>query len=448
MDLTPPSLTRSPTSPTHTYCPSERSSLEYPSPDLAAQQYRIAPLYANDQLCSLSQGVDADVSLPPLDPTTTANWASSNIMAPSSSSLSIPNVLSSEYDPFAEYDPPVSASYGSETYPPPPSHSSTLGHPSHGLTDSPGRSPAPSSSRSSFSYAHSGHPMHLGPRIKMENTSDYGSGIDASHYPSPRSMQAPYMSEPSPYAHNPHGYMSDTQSTGWSKVEYGAEQYYQNPSAGEPAPPPPSSSSSHDAKHGEQPLKHNRPKRTARKMTSLADANYRCDFKGCGKLFSRSYNYKAHLETHDDNRDYPFPCPVADCNKRFVRKTDLQRHNQSVHMKEKNYGCDYCGRLFARKDTLRRHMEDGCSKRFDVGTCDLRVDGYESTGAANRNNGGSMHPIGPVSGPLPPITLPVGNGGGGGNGNGSGLLHPGLSASRSKNFFSTNDGAHGDSWSR
>jgi hypothetical protein len=25
-----------------------------------------------------------------------------------------------------------------------------------------------------------------------------------------------------------------------------------------------------------------------------------------------------------------------------------------VHIKERNYRCDYCSRLFARKDTLRR----------------------------------------------------------------------------------------------
>jgi len=71
-------------------------------------------------------------------------------------------------------------------------------------------------------------------------------------------------------------------------------------------------------------------------------------------MFSRSYNYKAHLETHDEKREYPFPCQVPDCNKRFVRKTDLQRHHASVHLRERTHKCDYCGRMFARKDTLRR----------------------------------------------------------------------------------------------
>jgi uncharacterized Zn-finger protein len=96
------------------------------------------------------------------------------------------------------------------------------------------------------------------------------------------------------------------------------------------------------------------PKRQPRRMTTREEANFQCDIKGCGKLFSRSYNYKAHLLTHDEKREFPFPCLLDGCSKRFVRKTDLQRHNQSVHLKERTHKCDYCSRLFARKDTLRR----------------------------------------------------------------------------------------------
>ncbi|ETS83102.1 hypothetical protein PFICI_04978 [Pestalotiopsis fici W106-1] len=120
------------------------------------------------------------------------------------------------------------------------------------------------------------------------------------------------------------------------------------------------------------------PRPKTRKLTSKEDANYQCEVKGCGKQFSRSYNYKAHLETHDEDREYPFLCTVVDCDRKFVRKTDLTRHHQNVHMREKNHRCDYCNRSFARKDTLRRHMEDGCSKRFDIGTLDVRSEGYNS----------------------------------------------------------------------
>ena len=100
-----------------------------------------------------------------------------------------------------------------------------------------------------------------------------------------------------------------------------------------------------------------RTRRAPRKHTTKEEANFQCTVEGCGKFFSRSYNYKSHLETHDDQREYPFPCLVSGCNKKFVRKTDLQRHHQSVHVKERNHRCDYCGRLFARKDTLRRSVD-------------------------------------------------------------------------------------------
>ncbi|KAK0651025.1 hypothetical protein B0T16DRAFT_367005 [Cercophora newfieldiana] len=113
-----------------------------------------------------------------------------------------------------------------------------------------------------------------------------------------------------------------------------------------------------------RPLRMPRPRRAPRRLTTQAEANFQCEVKGCGKLFSRSYNFKAHMETHEEKREYPFPCTVGECNKKFVRKTDLQRHHQAVHMRERNHQCEYCSRLFARKDTLRRHMEDGCSKRF------------------------------------------------------------------------------------
>ncbi|KAF4120985.1 Zinc finger, C2H2 type [Geosmithia morbida] len=106
-------------------------------------------------------------------------------------------------------------------------------------------------------------------------------------------------------------------------------------------------------------------KSRSRRHTTKEEANFQCTVEGCGKFFSRSYNYKSHMETHDEKREYPFPCQVPDCTRKFVRRTDLQRHHQSVHAKERAHRCDYCGRTFARKDTRRRHMEDGCPNRFD-----------------------------------------------------------------------------------
>lgn len=59
-------------------------------------------------------------------------------------------------------------------------------------------------------------------------------------------------------------------------------------------------------------------------------ANSTCECEKCGKLFQRSYNLKAHMETHDPQREQPHACPYEGCKRRFVRRTDLVRHQQSV----------------------------------------------------------------------------------------------------------------------
>ncbi|KFY97625.1 hypothetical protein V498_01975 [Pseudogymnoascus sp. VKM F-4517 (FW-2822)] len=110
------------------------------------------------------------------------------------------------------------------------------------------------------------------------------------------------------------------------------------------------SSSTNDGSSRTTPNQEKRP----RIVTTREDGNYECTVDGCGKLFNRSYNYRAHMETHDADRVHPFICALPDCMKRFRRKTDLQRHHQSVHLKEKSHQCEYCGRFFSRKDTLGR----------------------------------------------------------------------------------------------
>ena len=69
-----------------------------------------------------------------------------------------------------------------------------------------------------------------------------------------------------------------------------------------------------------------------RQRTTPEEATHDC--KVCGKLFKRSYNWKSHMETHNPDRKYPHPCTamIGDqpCSKKFQRKTDLDRHYDSV----------------------------------------------------------------------------------------------------------------------
>ena len=69
-----------------------------------------------------------------------------------------------------------------------------------------------------------------------------------------------------------------------------------------------------------------------RQRTTPEEATHECQV--CGKLFKRSYNWKSHMETHNPERKYPHPCTAmvgnAPCTKKFQRKTDLDRHFDSV----------------------------------------------------------------------------------------------------------------------
>ena len=71
-----------------------------------------------------------------------------------------------------------------------------------------------------------------------------------------------------------------------------------------------------------------------RQRTTPEEATHDC--KVCGKLFKRSYNWKSHMETHNPDRKYPHPCTATmgdqPCTKKFQRKTDLDRHFDSVSL--------------------------------------------------------------------------------------------------------------------
>lgn len=95
-----------------------------------------------------------------------------------------------------------------------------------------------------------------------------------------------------------------------------------------------------------------RRKQQRRAKIPAEEARFRCDI--CGTGFVRAYNKKTHMARHNPNRSRDHHCTFEDCDNKFERKTDLQRHINSVHLHQKPHECELCGKRFARKDTLSR----------------------------------------------------------------------------------------------
>ncbi|KAH7134851.1 hypothetical protein B0J13DRAFT_92443 [Dactylonectria estremocensis] len=358
MDLTPPSLTTSPVPPqlksfesppslSQTSCAPEDPGASYPSPSHLTRPLTILASHNCIPTSFMSQRFsDPENILHPSATMSHAPWVAPDEMAAAPTSVSsstVSNILPADYDSFATYEPCVPSSFGThEPYlPPPPNHS--FSHPPPPPTGGPARVP-PIPTRHSYGYLHDAS----GQRMRMESSPAYCQDFERPHYSTSVPASAPYSSEGSHFGPNLQSDLGDSSPVPvWPKQDCDTSQIYLNPQA-----------QGSDLGQDRRIQKPARARRPPRKHTTKEEANFQCEVKGCGKFFSRSYNYKSHLETHDEKREYPFPCPVDGCTKKFVRKTDLQRHHQSVHMKERNHKCDFCGRLFARKDTLRRQVPD------------------------------------------------------------------------------------------
>lgn len=120
----------------------------------------------------------------------------------------------------------------------------------------------------------------------------------------------------------------------------------------------------------------NRPRRV---KTTAENAKFYCN--ECDKRFQRVYNLRSHMLKHEAARD-KIPCPHAGCSKSFDRKTDLGRHERSVHLHLREHKCVLCGSFFARKDTLVRYANSAILPLYSVLT---RMGNVDTSRAAAQN---------------------------------------------------------------
>ncbi|KAJ8249278.1 hypothetical protein GJAV_G00233100 [Gymnothorax javanicus] len=75
------------------------------------------------------------------------------------------------------------------------------------------------------------------------------------------------------------------------------------------------------------------------------DRPYLCDHLGCGKKFATGYGLKSHIRTHTGEK--PYRCQEMNCRKSFKTSGDLQKHIRT-HTGERPFKCPFegCGRSF------------------------------------------------------------------------------------------------------
>ena len=77
---------------------------------------------------------------------------------------------------------------------------------------------------------------------------------------------------------------------------------------------------------------------------------FKCIIPECNRRFSRSDELNRHTRIHTGTK--PYECKI--CHRRFTRSDHLTTHNRT-HTGEKPFKCNYCERSFARSDEKKRH---------------------------------------------------------------------------------------------
>lgn len=320
MDLTPQSL-RSPVSPYGQQAKQSFSSQRPCYPITPQPEAATVGSYPNRGLglsgCHFPQSRSTIHDMPP-SPQPSGSWSHSPVMEhdfPQSSQP--PDISSAAYDPFSGFNAAFNTGMPDDSNFVFCQSSPSSNWPSH-------RSSISSSYTSSETFSHHGSEFMLTPTVKLEDPSDWYSspGNESALHTSPISHGlSPYSHGVSPVSAPTEDVCRTQPSAGWPRACVASD-----PSNLRNADDGPMKF--HSAPH----LPTSNPPKRKRHRTTPEEATHEC--QTCGKLFKRSYNYKSHMQTHDPDRKYPHPCTSllggTPCTKKFQRKTDLDRHRDSV----------------------------------------------------------------------------------------------------------------------
>uniref|UniRef100_A0A3B5MWF7 Zinc finger protein 143b n=1 Tax=Xiphophorus couchianus TaxID=32473 RepID=A0A3B5MWF7_9TELE len=92
------------------------------------------------------------------------------------------------------------------------------------------------------------------------------------------------------------------------------------------------------------------------------DKPYVCEYRGCGKKFATGYGLKSHSRTHTGEK--PYRCQEMNCCKSFKTSGDLQKHTRT-HTGEKPFKCpvEGCGRSFTTSNIRKVHIRTHTGER-------------------------------------------------------------------------------------
>ncbi|EPQ12524.1 Zinc finger protein 143 [Myotis brandtii] len=95
--------------------------------------------------------------------------------------------------------------------------------------------------------------------------------------------------------------------------------------------------------------------RVTAKSQQSGEKAFRCEYDGCGKLYTTAHHLKVHERSHTGDR--PYQCEHPGCGKAFATGYGLKSHVRT-HTGEKPYRCseDNCTKSFKTSGDLQKHI--------------------------------------------------------------------------------------------